>query len=1090
MEALFDIAKSDKKAELECTLLPGLIQTKNVADRILEAVRSLTTGTFTETSLLRVFYPDDIRVEVESPHLIQKVCGSNSFKGVPLEVQKKSLYRRDEKSKDTIDIPDLYARLKLRSEVVVRKDWDASPTDPKTVGVRVLNRRSFLTKDECFQIDFSIVKSRRMKTQTLREVIKEDPKYELEIEFIKQDTKVSSVALVAELNRLIKTIVQAYQQSEFILSPAEQEAYLREFNLSKIKFFNPVTFKRKHMRESAHSIWEGYTVTVKADGERSGMYVARDRRVLRITSRPLEVRWTGLKCLDDSYHGTFMDGEYIAERNLYCIFDCYHYKGKNTMSLPLMAEKSRLTHAEQFVQDIKNFVSEPTLNPLKIEKKLFKAGDGPTMEKAIRELLDMKYEYATDGLIFTPKMSPVAPDADTKGATWTRVYKWKPPYQNSIDFLVKFTDRKTFDPVLDTEVQEAHLFVSQNSGELSVYPCETMTGEYVPRELPADFQVSGLRIPAYFQPTNPKKEDAYNILIPIDSYPKDSEGQRVQTNTIIECAYDTNKERWSVMRTRYEKTLQFKQGKNYGQDFATADDIWNSIHVAVSEDMLKNFVSAPLDPSEFEDEYYLNDIKRNTRALSACYDFHNKVKDMLYAELTENQTLLELGAGRGGDMHRWKRSRLSKIVGIEPVESNIKEGCRRYIEDKKMNPRDFRPLVLYVKGDMTLPLYEQESERFRLLEGTEPGKTKYLEQFSGLKMFDASSCQFAIHYACESEEVFRVFVKNVVRHSRKFIGTCLDGKAVYGLLAGKKSHRFTNGREIGGEYQKEYSDEEMWSDRFGLGMNVSMESFPTQKEYLVPFDKVVSIFEEEGWALSESKLFKDLYKDGLNVQQQEFSFLNRTFIFEKKAKPEPEKEPEPEKKEETKEPEPEKKETSETEEPKKKRKLKKVVDEKDIPVLFHGSGEDKGPYKYLDNQAEYPIQVESKQYPTVEHYFQSMKAQEFGDQEILDKIAKTPSGKAVKALGKKVKNFIKEQWDARRIEIMARGVRAKFVQHPELQKQLLETGDKQIGEADARDSFWGIGTSEATELSKDPSKWKGQNQLGKILMNLRSEFKQ
>ena len=179
-----------------------------------------------------------------------------------------------------------------------------------------------------------------------------------------------------------------------------------------------------------------------------------------------------------------------------------------------------------------------------------------------------------------------------------------------------------------------------------------------------------------------------------------------------------------------------------------------------------------------------------------------------------------------------------------------------------------------------------------------------------------------------------------------------------------------------------------------------------------------------------------------------------------------------------------------TEEPKKKRKLKKVLDEKDLPILFHGAGEDKGPYKYLDNQAEYPIQIESKQYPTVEHYFQSMKAQEFGDQEILDKIAKTPSGKAVKALGKKVKNFIKEQWDSRRIEIMARGVRAKFVQHPELQKQLLDTGEKQIGEADARDSFWGIGTSANTELSKDPAKWKGQNQLGKILMTLRSEFKE
>ena len=1095
MEAFFDVAKSDKKAELECTLLAGLIQTKNVADHILETVRSLSTGTFTETSMLRVSYPDDIRVEIETPHLIQKVCGSNSFKGVPLEVLKKSLYHRDT-AKDNLDMPDLYTRLKLRSEVVVRKDCDASPVDPKTTSIRILNRRSFLTKDECFRIDFSMVKSRRLKSQSLRDVLKEDPRYELEIEFIKQDTKLSSETLSSELNRLIKLIVQSFQKSEFILSPTEQEAYLREFNLSKHRFFNPVTFKREHMREGPHSIWEGYTVTVKADGERSGLYVARDRKVLRITSRPLEVRWTGLKA-PEAYHGTFMDGEYIAERNLYCIFDCYHYKGKNTMSLPLMGKNSRLEYADLFVHDVRElFVSEPTLSPLKIEKKLFKAGDGPTMEKAIRELLEMSYEYATDGLIFTPKLSPVAPEADRQGSTWKRVYKWKPPHQNSIDFLVKFTDRKTFDPVLETEVQEGYLFVSQNAGDLSVYPCESMTGEYVPRALPADLNVSGPRIPAYFQPTNPKKEDAYNILIPLDDkgLAKDEEGQRVQTNTIIECAYDSEKERWLIMRTRYEKTLQFKAGSNYGQDSATADDIWNSIHVAVSEEMLKNFVSAPLSADEFENTYYIMDIKRNTRALAKCYDFHNKVKDMLYTEtLSENDTLLEFGSGQGGDMHRWKRSRLSKVVGIEPVDSNIKEACRRYIEDKVRKPTEYRPLVLYVKGDMTLPLYEQESDRFRLLEGGK-GSTKYLEQFSGLKVFDVSSCQFAMHYACESEEVFRTFVKNVTGHSKTFIGTCLDGKAVYGLLAGKTSHRFTNGKDIGGEYQKEYSDEELWSDRFGLGMNVSMESFPTQKEYLVPFDKVVSIFDEEGWALKESKLFKDLYKDGLNIQQQEFSFLNRTFVFEKKPKesePEPEEEPKEEPKEEEKEEPKEATETKSviTEEPKKKRKLKKVFDEKDLPILFHGAGEDKGPYKFLDNQAEYPIQIESKQYPTVEHYFQSMKASEFGDQEILDKIAKTPSGKAVKALGKKVKNFIKEQWDSRRLEIMARGVKAKFVQHPELQKQLLETGEKQIGEADARNTFWGIGTSAATELSKDPSKWKGQNQLGKILMNLRSEFK-
>ena len=156
--------------------------------------------------------------------------------------------------------------------------------------------------------------------------------------------------------------------------------------------------------------------------------------------------------------------------------------------------------------------------------------------------------------------------------------------------------------------------------------------------------------------------------------------------------------------------------------------------------------------------------------------------------------------------------------------------------------------------------------------------------------------------------------------------------------------------------------------------------------------------------------------------------------------------------------------------------------------MFSQPGEDKGEFRTFSNQAEYPIQINDVRYPTVEHYFQAMKAKEFGDDEIYQKILKTPSGKAVKALGKKVKNFIKESWDDKRLEIMMRGVKAKFVQHPELQKQLLGTGDKKIGEADARNSFWGIGTSESTEKSKDPEKWKGQNRLGKIMMALRDEF--
>jgi predicted NAD-dependent protein-ADP-ribosyltransferase YbiA (DUF1768 family) len=45
-----------------------------------------------------------------------------------------------------------------------------------------------------------------------------------------------------------------------------------------------------------------------------------------------------------------------------------------------------------------------------------------------------------------------------------------------------------------------------------------------------------------------------------------------------------------------------------------------------------------------------------------------------------------------------------------------------------------------------------------------------------------------------------------------------------------------------------------------------------------------------------------------------------------------------------------------------------------------------------------------------------------------------------------------------------------------------------IGEASPRDMYWGIGTSMTQAKSKSPSKWRGLNKMGKLLMKLRDEF--
>ena len=87
-----DIAKRDPKAEVECKLLSGKIQVKDVADRILKSIESVSIGQPTEENRVTISYPDSNRVSIVGSQNIQKLCVSNSFKGIPLFVERKKRY--------------------------------------------------------------------------------------------------------------------------------------------------------------------------------------------------------------------------------------------------------------------------------------------------------------------------------------------------------------------------------------------------------------------------------------------------------------------------------------------------------------------------------------------------------------------------------------------------------------------------------------------------------------------------------------------------------------------------------------------------------------------------------------------------------------------------------------------------------------------------------------------------------------------------------------------------------------------------------------------------------------------------------------
>lgn len=1109
------IANDDNHAEFEVRVLAGRIQTRDVAERILDAIKTLTPESAEEHRLTYI-YPENVRVHVLGITNIHKVCTTKSFKNIPLDVERKTLYFDSSDKRDNVDVPDFFSRFSLRSEKHLKKDFNGDPDDPKAQ-IRMIHRQSFQLPGGEFRIDMSMVKMKADGKQGLRDILKNVPQYELEVEYTPRKDPREPAEVQRGLYRVLETLIGAYQETTHILPLSDLQRYAQEFKTSGNMFYNPITLERRHIvADRPNNILSGYTVTNKADGQRCGLYVTRDKRLVRVNPNG-QVVFTGYTARTDDSINDFLDGEYIPSKNLFCIFDVYVFRGRDVKSLPLMTTdedvkknplSSRLGCAIQFVQDLTKSFSSSAGENVRIETKVFLAGDGAAMEESIHRLLDMEFEYETDGLVFTPRASPVAPHTDIKGKTWMRVYKWKPPHQNSIDFLVKFDDAPVYDTQTKQMMKKGTLYVGRTPGLDILRPCETLTGEYTPPKLPQEFlqlAESGTRVPSVFQPSAPREDDAHVIKIALNekNIPIDREGKKVEDNTIVECAYDTHTLRWSVMRTRYDKTYRYRilRQAEYGNDINVAESIWTSIHVPITEEMLKTLYSTPPDDTFEDDMYYRDDVDSRDRILKNVYGFHNRIKEMQYSSyVVPGNTLLELAVGRGGDMHKWRRSKPSKVLGIDISMNNItmpRQGaCVRYLQEKKRS-NEFMPKVLYAQGDMTKTFEEQESKYLNIVFGDEPATTPYLAEFKGIQEWDLVACQFALHYACGSEEMFKTFVGNLKHCKSVFFGTCMDGKAVYTLLAGKDRHMFRSQGKTFAEITKKYEDQGEWKDEFGQQVDVLLESIvkPTP-EYLVPFERVQSIMKHAGFELEDSKLFGDIYvgqtQVTLDTAERDFSFLYRTFAFKRVSEAKPEDTEETEMKVEVEA------KTEEEETPPVSPsapvpiRRKRITASKEpitaLPeIVFFFSKEPEN--KEFSNFYETNFLLDGVEYKSAEHAYQGMKAKTFGDEEMFAKILKAKSAQSSKSFGKKVKDYKEDVWAEKKDKVMKDILRAKFTQNLELRTKLLDTDDKVLANADSRDKYWGIGTSANTTMAKDPAKWKGENKLGKILEELRTTIK-
>ena len=912
---------------------------------------------------LVILTPDHVRFALNSMGVIQAYCEDDILAGKPYEVMIKDRATQDSQ----VDLDDYDTRVKVRRELVldpsdaqVKKLFERWPQQKKAF--RMIRRWSF--EGDGVRIDMSIVRStKKMKTGEFKwqrkfrdqDVMLSPPTYEIEVELLRKVDDTVGDAM-KRLIRGIGEVLRGIQKNSILIRRSVVQKVLAGYKAltgtdlfrgPALKTLGKTNFSLERTPK-VPNIRDGYNVTDKADGLRTMGYVDAKGN-LYLIDMGMNVYRTGLQ--RPELRLSLVDGEWVTQTKdsppkpiqQFLVFDIFYATdGRDVSEFPFQSgavmsvaegapppptpppEDSRHRQMTQWVtawnsgDGPKMLSGISALTKLQVAAKDYyfaKAGDTSIFKCATRVLTTSRLYY-TDGLIFTPNANPLP---KRPAATFFEQFKWKPPRDNTIDFLVvteKVTGSKTLDKVITgikpgsgeetVSYKTLRLFVGSRADN----PRDIVLNK---RDLPsADRAYQGRKgedyKPVVFMPKEFPDPLASYCCLPIHRDPDTGEEyvmtehthEPIQDKTIVEMAYDPSqppKWRWVPLRVRMDKTERLQRGvlsRTLNAE-KVAEDVWNSIYDPVTTTMIKTGAEEPTEEElsvlggrERESQsrqYFDRDTAiADERMAAGMKKFHSRwIKETILYGIGlrgGGKTLVDTACGVAADLHKWIRMNVSFVFGVDYASKNIMDtqdsAYTRYMGQLVEKGADSVPPMIFAMADCSKPLVdgsaglnEEEKDILRSVFGRmKPvgSVPSFVEEVgsSRLKMgADCVSCMFAIHYMFESAEKFNGFLNNIsqtLKVGGYFIGCCFDGQKVFDLLGGDKSKSGHEGATTLWNITKEYDVESIPDGDGGFGLAVDVEFITIgrgHREYLVPF----RLLEDKMRTIGCELLMKDELKE-------------------------------------------------------------------------------------------------------------------------------------------------------------------------------------------------------------------------------------
>jgi SAM-dependent methyltransferase len=607
-----------------------------------------------------------------------------------------------------------------------------------------------------------------------------------------------------------------------------------------------------------------------------------------------------------------LDGEWIAEQNAFACFDAYYVNGKDVRDLKLSGrlEALRGIIAEGAFLPLQGFSDAPSFSVKDFAP--IDSIDGfreACVDYGKREAAGA-FPFEVDGLVFTPAEDGV-PKA---GGSWPRVFKWKPPEKNTVDFVARPRWEDAELTATGATAIRVDLY-AVNDGKV-LFGAVDVLADRVSKKMQWVRKSRGSL--AYFDRT---------YVVPLRGSLACESGEALEDGTIAECRYDLASKRWIPMRARHDKMrLRTAEDSWFGtaNAYATARSVFHAIlHPVTLRDLTRVQPYATFDVSEAGAAYYEEEDAggKDSRSMRLFHNAWVKNKSLLQPlRAARPATLLDVACGRGGDIKKWAEMGIERVLGVDVMEDGLSEAIRRASAQVSLGPE-----MLFLRMDASKPfedpaqyadLPEDEAAIARVVFGlAEPLRddspmSRRLTAWQKTKLagFDVVTCMFALHYFCKDPVALSSLIDNVrgnLKPGGMFAGVCLDGRIVDDRLRGIERGAGVGSRDGAWHVTKLYEAFEP----VGSAIRVYNGNIGTaQDEYLVDFEFVVGEFARKGLHLIDKKrarklglkaatgtfdlLYDELAKADLannkayaeayamTEGEKEYSFMNRFFVFE------------------------------------------------------------------------------------------------------------------------------------------------------------------------------------------------------------------